>query len=91
MMHHARRASSFIIQDLAIPRAGAQDFLEWSDRELSLYPLWLCPIAGLVMKARHLVKAGKGRYGHIARHDQLRPSRLPFLLLLEITAPERRR
>lgn len=44
-MHHANRSRNFIIQDLAIPRAGAEAFLSWTDETLCVYPLWLCPIA----------------------------------------------
>ena len=69
MMHHARRASSFIIQDLAIPRAGAQDFLEWSDKELSLYPLWVCPIAGGGAE-----DGGGGARGKVWAHRAPRPT-----------------
>ncbi|KAJ9627645.1 hypothetical protein H2203_002857 [Taxawa tesnikishii (nom. ined.)] len=44
LMHHSRRYQSFIIQDLAIPRVNAQQFLEWTEESLALFPLWLCPI-----------------------------------------------
>jgi len=71
MMHHARRASSFIIQDLAIPRSGAQEFLEWSDKELSLYPLWLCPIAG--DGAEDGRSSGRGK-GKVWAHRSPRPT-----------------
>ncbi|ROT34519.1 FAD-binding domain-containing protein [Sodiomyces alkalinus F11] len=43
-MHHSGRSQSFIVQDLAVPRQNAQEFLEWSHKKLWIYPLWLCPI-----------------------------------------------
>lgn len=43
-MHHSGRSQSFMVQDLAIPRATAQDFLDWCHQNLWIYPLWLCPI-----------------------------------------------
>ncbi|KAL2754174.1 hypothetical protein ACRALDRAFT_1081319 [Sodiomyces alcalophilus JCM 7366] len=43
-MHHSGRSQSFMVQDLAIPRPNAQDFLDWCHQKLWIYPLWLCPI-----------------------------------------------
>lgn len=43
-LHHSGRSQRFIIQDLAIPGARAEEFLSWVDKELAVWPLWLCPV-----------------------------------------------
>lgn len=47
-MYAALNASGFtqqfIIQDLALPFDGAEDFINWVDAETKTYPLWLCPL-----------------------------------------------
>jgi delta24-sterol reductase len=35
-----------IIQDCYVPVSRAADFLEAEDKEIGIYPLWLCPIKG---------------------------------------------
>ncbi len=37
-------SQEYIIQDLALPAASGSDFLNWVESELSIYPLWLCPL-----------------------------------------------
>ena len=43
-MHKSGQSQHFIIQDLALPNPKAEEFIRWMDRELDIYPLWLCPI-----------------------------------------------
>ncbi|KAL0261774.1 hypothetical protein SLS55_003206 [Diplodia seriata] len=47
-MYAALNASGFtqqyIIQDLALPFDGAEDFINWVDGAVKNYPLWLCPL-----------------------------------------------
>ena len=45
-MHHSEHARQFIIQDLIMPSATAEQTIEWVDDTLGIYPLWLCPIKG---------------------------------------------
>jgi len=49
VMYHALHVSgmsnSYVIQDLALPIDGAEDFLNWIDKDLEIYPLWLCPLS----------------------------------------------
>nr|POE47716.1 delta(24)-sterol reductase [Quercus suber] len=42
-LHFSGHASRYLIQDLLLPRAAAEPFLHAVDRDLGLYPLWLCP------------------------------------------------
>ncbi|KAF4302882.1 FAD linked oxidase [Botryosphaeria dothidea] len=47
-MYAALNASGFtqqyIIQDLALPFDSAEDFINWVDKEIKNYPLWICPL-----------------------------------------------
>jgi len=45
-MHHSGQSQRFVIQDLAIPEEKALQFLDFVDKDLQIYPLWLCPIRG---------------------------------------------
>lgn len=37
-------SQEMLIQDLALPPKHAVTFMEWVDKELGIYPLWLCPL-----------------------------------------------
>lgn len=37
-------SQQFIVQDLALPRKTAAEFMRYTDAELGIYPLWLCPL-----------------------------------------------
>lgn len=37
-------SQQYIVQDLALPRDTAVQFMEFVDKELRIYPLWLCPL-----------------------------------------------
>lgn len=43
-LHESGHADRYYVQDLALPQATAQDFIEYLDQELGIYPLWLCPL-----------------------------------------------
>jgi hypothetical protein len=43
-LHESGMSNSYVIQDLALPIDGAEDFLNWIDKDLKIYPLWLCPL-----------------------------------------------
>ncbi|KAE9986757.1 hypothetical protein EG328_004775 [Venturia inaequalis] len=43
-LHESGMSNSYVIQDLALPIDGAENFLNWIDEELKIYPLWLCPL-----------------------------------------------
>lgn len=44
VLHAGDLARRYIIQDLCLPREEAEGFIDWVDRELGIYPLWLCPL-----------------------------------------------
>ena len=43
-LHANRRAEPYVVQDLALPVSNASDFVEFTDKTLGIYPLWLCPL-----------------------------------------------
>ena len=42
-LHENGMAKDNIIQDILLPFAKVEDFLEWVDIEFGIHPLWLCP------------------------------------------------
>ncbi|KAF2501428.1 FAD binding domain-containing protein [Lophium mytilinum] len=48
VMYHALHASGhmkqYIIQDLALPVAHAEEFIEWVNAKFGFFPIWLCPL-----------------------------------------------
>lgn len=64
-----------IIQDLYIPRDRAVEFLEDVERDIGVYPLWLCPIKGTnsqVLASHH----GKEEFINVGIYG--RPRNFPF-------------
>ena len=38
-------AQEYLVQDLALPADRAGEFMNWTNQNLGIYPLWLCPLA----------------------------------------------
>jgi delta24-sterol reductase len=43
-LHESGLSNFYIIQDLALPKDKAVEFLDFVDNELEIYPLWICPV-----------------------------------------------
>ena len=43
-LHGSGESELMIIQDLALPYETAQQFIEYTDSRLGIWPLWLCPL-----------------------------------------------
>jgi delta24-sterol reductase len=56
LMHHSGQSQRFIVQDLAIPAEKAEQFLDYVNVELQIFPLWLCPIKGGSKVSLHTAK-----------------------------------
>ncbi|KAM3081811.1 hypothetical protein ACMFMG_004282 [Clarireedia jacksonii] len=58
-LYHALHASGvstqFVVQDLALPYDTAEAFISWVDRELGIWPLWLCPLRRCSLPTFHPV------------------------------------
>ena len=44
LLHATNLSQRFVVQDISLPENGALRFLEFVDRELHVYPLWICPL-----------------------------------------------
>jgi len=44
-LHQSRLSDFYVIQDVGIPYGRAEEFAEWLDKCLDVYPLWLCPLS----------------------------------------------
>jgi delta24-sterol reductase len=77
-MHHSGPSQRFVIQDLAIPEENAQIFLEYVNREVQIYPLWLCPIRWDWKVALHTAKtySGPRRAPAVEKAPHLKPEML---------------
>ena len=52
-----KRKNRFIIQDCYLPHNKTKRFLNYVDRELEIYPIWLCPVKSTKKKVntyRHI-------------------------------------
>jgi FAD/FMN-containing dehydrogenase len=43
-LHASGQDKQYIVQDLALPYSTAEQFVEYTDAEFRIYPLWLCPL-----------------------------------------------
>ncbi|KAI9932484.1 hypothetical protein MW887_008725 [Aspergillus wentii] len=45
-LHESGHSKQYIIQDVAVPHAGATEFIDWLDEKenFGAYPIWLCPL-----------------------------------------------
>lgn len=43
-LHASGQSEHMIIQDLALPYATAEQFVDFTDSRYGIYPLWLCPL-----------------------------------------------
>ncbi|KAI9888738.1 MAG: hypothetical protein M1814_006470 [Vezdaea aestivalis] len=43
-LHFSGLVERYVVQDLGVPVATAEGFEEFLDREMGIYPLWLCPV-----------------------------------------------
>lgn len=43
-LHASGHASKYIIQDLLLPRKTAEQFVDYVNADLGLWPLWICPM-----------------------------------------------
>ncbi|TID22250.1 hypothetical protein E6O75_ATG11044 [Venturia nashicola] len=43
-LHASKNVIGYVVQDLALPYETAPKFVEFTDREFKIYPLWLCPL-----------------------------------------------
>ncbi|KAL4731894.1 hypothetical protein ACLX1H_000889 [Fusarium chlamydosporum] len=54
-LHASRISERFVVQDLAVPYDTAEEFIDWVDSQLGIWPLWLCPLKETRMPTFHPV------------------------------------
>ena len=43
-LHASGQSKKYVVQDLALPYSTADEFVDYTDKEFGIYPLWLCPL-----------------------------------------------
>ncbi|KAI1085435.1 FAD-binding domain-containing protein [Whalleya microplaca] len=43
-LHKSGLSDTYIIQDVGVPYEAVDEFHQWVDKTLNIYPIWLCPI-----------------------------------------------
>ena len=43
-LHASEQSKKCIVQDLALPYSNVEHFIEYTDKTLGIWPLWLCPL-----------------------------------------------
>ena len=43
-LHASGQSKKYVVQDLALPYSTAEAFVDYTDEEFGIYPLWLCPL-----------------------------------------------
>ncbi|UNI18140.1 hypothetical protein JDV02_004429 [Purpureocillium takamizusanense] len=43
-LHASGESARFVVQDLALPYAKAEEFVDYTAEEFAIWPLWLCPL-----------------------------------------------
>ena len=52
-LHGSNVSSSVIVQDLSLPYSTAEEFINYSARDLGIWPLWLCPLKEMPSPSFH--------------------------------------
>ena len=52
-LHASGQSKKCIIQDLALPYSTAEQFVDYTDKVLGIYPLWLCPLRQSQLPTMH--------------------------------------
>lgn len=43
-LHASGQSRNYVVQDLALPYASVEEFIDYTDENFGIYPLWLCPL-----------------------------------------------
>ena len=52
-LHASGSARQYLVQDLALPDDTVEEFVEYVEKELDIWPLWLCPLKQSPMPSLH--------------------------------------
>lgn len=63
-LHASGESKRYVVQDLALPYATAEEFVNYTAKEFNIWPLWLCPLKpspGPTMHPHSLLPAPSGK------------------------------
>lgn len=52
-LHASGQSKSYVVQDLALPYATAEKFVDYTAEEFNIWPLWLCPLKQSPLPTMH--------------------------------------
>ena len=52
-LHASGESELYIVQDLALPYATVEEFVDYTDLAFGVYPLWLCPLRESIVPTVH--------------------------------------
>ena len=52
-LHASGQSKKYVVQDLALPYATAEKFVDYTDKIFGIYPLWLCPLRQSPLPTMH--------------------------------------
>lgn len=52
-LHASGQSKKYVVQDLALPYAAAEEFVDYTDKAFGIYPLWLCPLRQSPLPTMH--------------------------------------
>lgn len=67
-LHASGESKRFIVQDLAVPYGTAEKFVDYTDKEFGIYPLWLCPLKQSPLPTMHPHFSKLGTDGKLESH-----------------------
>ncbi|KAL1894261.1 hypothetical protein Sste5346_006048 [Sporothrix stenoceras] len=68
-LHQSGLADFYMVQDVGVPYDKMEEFVDWLETTLNIYPLWLCPL----LLARNSPNAEHGLHSGFARLDGSTP------------------
>ncbi len=58
-LHASGIATRYIVQDMALPYPNAEKFIQYTDKALNIWPIWLCPLKQSSQPTMHPHTKGK--------------------------------
>lgn len=59
-LHASGQSKRYVVQDLAVPYENVEEFVKYTDKNLGIWPLWLCPLKQSPVPTVHPYSVTKG-------------------------------
>jgi len=69
-LHASGQSRNYVVQDLALPYASVEQFIDYTDQAFGIYPLWLCPLKQSRSPTMH---------PHVSEHEKDGKTLIPML------------